>query len=166
MSSKSKYGLPECGILPTDGSIDSEEWRDAMIDRWEWLIGESAQILSSCDDALYAARKLNRLYAPFNVVDESGETVQHLVVTTGRYADPQSGGNRLHFQCHDLELDLQDPSDEYILHCHDGFWWFDDDDLPSDDPEIIHEKAAWSCLRLVWWGNEEEIAGVAGEIDS
>ena len=162
----SKYSLPECGILPTDGSIDSDEWHDAMIDRWEWLIGESAEILSSCDDALDAARKLNRLYAPFNIVDESGETVQHLVVTTSRYANSQSDDDRLYFQSHDFDIDLQDPSDECVLHRHDGFWWFDDDDAPSNDPDVIHEKAAWTCLRLVWWGNEEDIAGMAGEINA
>ena len=55
---------------------------------------------------------------------------------------------------------------EYVLRRRDGFWWFDDDDVPSDNPEDIHEKAVWSYLRMVWWGDEQDIATMAGEIDT
>jgi len=151
--------LPECGILPTDGSVDADEWHDAMLDRWESLIAETADILSEYTSALDAAVALNRLYAPFNVVDVSGGVTQHLVVTTGKYAGPGDDENIIHFQIYEERLDLEEPLDYRNLERRDDFWWFADAESPErDEPEMIHENVAASCLQLIWWGDEKMIA--------
>lgn len=151
--------LPEAGTIPRDTGLSSSEWKEKMDRRRETLLGATSDILTESDDAEGAARRLNRLYAPFNVYDSRGRKDQHLVVRA-------TEDDELTFEYWDAGH--EDPMDWRTLELDEhGNWSFDDAESPGDldDPTNHHNTVAYNCLSLVWWGNEQMIARGASHMD-
>jgi hypothetical protein len=152
-------------VLPEPGRLDPEqhspkEWKRGMERRREALIGETADILTECDDADEAARSLNRLYAPFNQHDARGLEDNHLVVSA-------EGDGELRFEFRDLDHESAIDYRDLELQSN-GIWWFEDKEPLEDvsDDRRAHVKVAYNCIALVPWGDEEMLARRAGLMKS
>jgi len=108
----------------------------------EEAIGRVGDCLAAHAEAPAAAAALQPILDEYN--GERLATVPYLAVTA-------VGDKVLRFE----ELASGDGDD--LVFTEAGYWWCPGED-PPEDPASANEQAAWSVLRLVPWGSEEDAA--------